>query len=85
VRDRAELVPAIAAYEERMRDYGYAAVRAAVHTAERVISTNPVARRKTRGWYRLCRAVPALRRRSFGPPPPETPPQALEPVRQVPS
>jgi 2-polyprenyl-6-methoxyphenol hydroxylase-like FAD-dependent oxidoreductase len=71
VRDRAELVPAIAAYEERMRDYGYAAVRAAARIAERGTSTNPFARRRTRGWYRLCRAVPALRRRSFGPPPPE--------------
>jgi 2-polyprenyl-6-methoxyphenol hydroxylase-like FAD-dependent oxidoreductase len=85
VGDRAELVSAIAAYEERMRDYGYAAVRAAVHSAERVISANVIARRKTRGWYRLCRAVPALRRRSFGPPPTESPPQAPEPVRQAPS
>ncbi|HEX8519683.1 MAG TPA: NAD(P)/FAD-dependent oxidoreductase [Pseudonocardia sp.] len=74
VRDRAELVPAIAAYEERMRDYGYAAVRTATRNTERATSNNPVARRAARGWFRLCRAVPPLRRRSFGPGPEEGPP-----------
>ncbi len=66
VRDRADLVPAIGGYEARMRDYGYGAVRAAARNTERAISSNAVARRMGRAWFRLCRAVPALKRRSFG-------------------
>jgi len=67
VSDRADLVPAIAGYEIRMRDYGYGAVRAAAQNTNRAISANPVTRRLARAWFRLCQAVPALKARSFGP------------------
>lgn len=65
VRDRREVVAAIGAYESRMRDYGYAAVRESSGNTARAISTSRVARIAGRTWFRLCRTVPALKRRTF--------------------
>ncbi|MGH3855885.1 MAG: FAD-dependent oxidoreductase [Pseudonocardiaceae bacterium] len=80
-RDRADLIAAIAGYEARMREYGYAAVRAAARNTERAISSNPLTRRMSRGWFRLCRAVPALKRRSFGAEWDDSPQPQTSPVR----
>jgi 2-polyprenyl-6-methoxyphenol hydroxylase-like FAD-dependent oxidoreductase len=68
VRHRDGLVPAVAAYEAPMREYGFGAVRDATDNTRRAISSNPVARRTGRAWLRLCRALPPLRRRTFPPP-----------------
>jgi len=65
VRGRDGLTDAVARYEQRMREHGYAAMRAAIRNAERAVSTNVAARRAGRAWFRLCRAVPALKRRTF--------------------
>jgi hypothetical protein len=60
-----ELLTAIGDYEEEMRDYGYAAIRGVLATRDQMLSTGPLGTFATRSWFRLCRAVPALRRRSF--------------------
>jgi 2-polyprenyl-6-methoxyphenol hydroxylase-like FAD-dependent oxidoreductase len=67
-RGELGLVPAIAGYEARMREYGFGAVRAATRYTERVISGNPLARHGMKAWLRLCQAVPTVKRRSFGRP-----------------
>jgi 2-polyprenyl-6-methoxyphenol hydroxylase-like FAD-dependent oxidoreductase len=59
VRDGAPLVPAIAAYEEEMRGWGYAAVRESDANARRATTANPVVRRAGRAYFR---ARGALRR-----------------------
>lgn len=75
LRDAAELSAqlarhepdaAIAEYEARMRDYGFEAVRNATKYTEMAISDSAVTRHGMKTWLRLCGAVPALRRRSFG-------------------
>jgi 2-polyprenyl-6-methoxyphenol hydroxylase-like FAD-dependent oxidoreductase len=75
LRDAAELSAllansapdaAIAAYEARMRDYGFEAVRNATRYTEMAISDSPVTRQGMKTWLRLCGAVPAIKRRSFG-------------------
>ena len=60
VRDGAPLVPAIAAYDTQMRDWGYAAVRESGQNAHRATASNPVARRAGRAWFRT-RRVPRNR------------------------
>ena len=52
-RDGAPLVPAIAAYETQMRDWGYAAVRESGENARRATSASPIARRSGRAYFRL--------------------------------
>ncbi|HVH22218.1 MAG TPA: FAD-dependent monooxygenase, partial [Pseudonocardia sp.] len=64
-RGELDLSSAIGTYEADMRDYGPAAVRRAVADAERVLTGGPAAALGTRSWFRLCAALPPLRRRSF--------------------
>jgi 2-polyprenyl-6-methoxyphenol hydroxylase-like FAD-dependent oxidoreductase len=58
-RDGAPLVPAIAAYEQRMRGWGYGAVRESTANARRATTANPLARRVGRGWFRVRGALRA--------------------------
>jgi 2-polyprenyl-6-methoxyphenol hydroxylase-like FAD-dependent oxidoreductase len=55
----------VARYEARMRDYGFAAVREASRYLRLAISPSPALRRTARGFFRLCGAVPPLRRAVF--------------------
>ncbi|HEX2810332.1 MAG TPA: FAD-dependent monooxygenase, partial [Kineosporiaceae bacterium] len=64
-RGERDLITAIRNYETDMRDYGYAAIRGALATKDQMLSTGAVSTFTTRTWLRLCRALPALRRRSF--------------------
>lgn len=65
-RGELGLVPAIAEYEARMREYGFGAVREATKYTELAISGNPFARQGMKAWLRLCQAVPSVKRKSFG-------------------
>jgi salicylate hydroxylase len=58
-----ELVPALHEYEERMRDYGFAAVKRSLSNARRAGSTNRIGRGAFRTVLRAVAAVPPLRRR----------------------
>ena len=64
---RAELVPAVAAYEAEMRDHGYAAVREALEVRDQLTAHGVLPTLATRTWFRLCRRSEVLRRRTFGP------------------
>ena len=64
VRDGAPLVPAIAAYETRMRDWGFTAVRQSRNNAQRAITSNPRARRASRAYFRTRRALHHLSHRN---------------------
>ncbi|WP_018332595.1 FAD-dependent monooxygenase [Actinomycetospora chiangmaiensis] len=57
VADGAPLVPSIEAYEARMREWGYAAVRASGDNARRATSSGPVARRAGRAYFRVRGAL----------------------------
>lgn len=57
-------VPAIAAYETQMRDWGYAAVRESGENAQRAIASNPVARRVGCAYFRTRRMLRNLSRRT---------------------
>jgi 2-polyprenyl-6-methoxyphenol hydroxylase-like FAD-dependent oxidoreductase len=59
-------VAAIAQYEASMREYGFGAVREATRYTELAISGNPFTRQGMKAWLRLCQAVPAVKRKSFG-------------------
>jgi 2-polyprenyl-6-methoxyphenol hydroxylase-like FAD-dependent oxidoreductase len=65
--DRGErgLAGAVAEYEADMRDYGTAAVRYALEQAGQLLSPGATATAATRAFFRLCAAVPPLRRRAF--------------------
>jgi 2-polyprenyl-6-methoxyphenol hydroxylase-like FAD-dependent oxidoreductase len=52
VRDGAPLLPAVAAYEDRMRGWGYAALRESSRNARRATTANPLARRAGRMYVR---------------------------------
>jgi salicylate hydroxylase len=58
-----ELVPALHEYEERMRDYGFAAVKRSLSNARQTGSANRVARGAFRTVLRIIAAVPPLHRR----------------------
>ncbi len=60
VRGGAPLVPAIATYETRMREWGYAAVRESQDNAHHAVVSNPVARRAGRAYFRTRRALRTL-------------------------
>jgi 2-polyprenyl-6-methoxyphenol hydroxylase-like FAD-dependent oxidoreductase len=64
-RDDRDLLDAIGRYEQLMRAHGDAAVREALATRDQLIATGRLTRIGGRAWFRLCRAVPALRRRTF--------------------
>lgn len=65
-RGEVSLLESVSRYENGMRNYGFGAVRTATKYTELAISRNLVARQGMRGWLRLCGAVPALKRKSFG-------------------
>ncbi|GII79352.1 oxidoreductase [Sphaerisporangium rufum] len=65
-RGEADLVTAIGEYEERMRRYGFQAVRKAALLTDFMISGDRRLRRVAKGWFRLCDAAGPLRRLSFG-------------------
>jgi salicylate hydroxylase len=58
-----ELVPAVHEYEERMRDYGFAAVKRSLSNARQAGSANGLGRSAFRTVLRIVAAVPPLRRR----------------------
>lgn len=57
VRDGAPLLPAIGGYEERMRGWGYAAVRESDENARRAVTANPLVRRAGRAYFRTRRLL----------------------------
>ncbi|WP_433557930.1 FAD-dependent oxidoreductase [Pseudonocardia xinjiangensis] len=65
-RGERDTVSAIGAYESDMREYGTATVRYVLAQKEQALSRGVLATAGARGWFRLCAAVPALRRRSLG-------------------
>lgn len=67
-RGETGTVKAIAEYEQKMRDYGFAAVREATKYTELAISSNPLSRNGMKAWLRLCEAVPSMKRKSFARP-----------------
>ncbi len=56
---------AIADYEQRMREYGFAAVRDSERSARQFVSENRVGRTMARGMFRVFQAVPPLKRKVF--------------------
>jgi hypothetical protein len=54
-----------AAKETEMRDYGFSAVRTALANERLGLSASHVAQAGMRAWFRLCRAVPAVKRAGF--------------------
>jgi 2-polyprenyl-6-methoxyphenol hydroxylase-like FAD-dependent oxidoreductase len=69
VQQGASLTEAVAAYEDEMRRYSYAAVKLSHRNARQAASGNVLGRLGFRGMLRLVNAVPPLRRgmaRSFG-------------------
>ncbi|GLZ75495.1 oxidoreductase [Actinorhabdospora filicis] len=64
-RGERPVVPAIGGYEERMRDYGFAAVRASLKTAMMTVSGNPVGRFFGKTAFRAFNAMPAVKRKVF--------------------
>lgn len=64
-RGQRTLLEAIGQYEQHMREHGYAAIDQALATRDQMTNTNTLATLSTRTWFRLCRALPALRRRTF--------------------
>ncbi|MEV4527312.1 NAD(P)/FAD-dependent oxidoreductase [Streptosporangium sp. NPDC049304] len=57
-------VAAIAAYEAKMREYGFAAVRDSLKAAHRFVDENPVARAGLRTFLRAAGHLTALRRKA---------------------
>lgn len=64
-RETGAVRPAIADYERRMRDYGFAAVRDSERSARQFVSENRVGRTMARGMFRFFQAVPPLKRKVF--------------------
>jgi 2-polyprenyl-6-methoxyphenol hydroxylase-like FAD-dependent oxidoreductase len=56
---------AVGEYEAEMREYAGAAIRHALEQKDQAMATGAVAALGARAWFRLCAAVPGLRRRSF--------------------
>jgi 2-polyprenyl-6-methoxyphenol hydroxylase-like FAD-dependent oxidoreductase len=65
-RGERDTVSAIGEYESEMREYGTATVRYVLAQKEQALSRGVLATAGARGWFRLCAAVPALRRRTLG-------------------
>ena len=58
-----QMLPALHEYEERMRAYGFAAVRQSLRNARQAGSANRLTRAAFRGVLRTVAVVPPLRRR----------------------
>jgi 2-polyprenyl-6-methoxyphenol hydroxylase-like FAD-dependent oxidoreductase len=65
-RGERGLRDAVAEYEAELRTYGGEAVRAALAGRRELLSGGLIGTLAARSWFRLCRVVPALRRRTFG-------------------
>jgi len=59
------LPDAVAAYEHRMREYGFAAVRLSLRNARMAAKANPVGRYAFRAVLRTASVLPPLKRRMF--------------------
>ncbi|NRQ31904.1 FAD-dependent monooxygenase [Nonomuraea sp. NN258] len=64
-RGEQELLPALAAYERAMLRHGFGAVRAATWYLRLAVLRSRAVRAAARTFFRLCGAVPALRRAVF--------------------
>jgi 2-polyprenyl-6-methoxyphenol hydroxylase-like FAD-dependent oxidoreductase len=58
-------VRAIGRYEDELRDHGFEAVGLALETLRQGLDTDPFTPFGPRLWFRLCAAIPALRRMTF--------------------
>lgn len=58
----SSLLPAIGVYEAEMRAYGFAAVRAALGYTKQAITSKRLERLGSRAWFRICHAIPPLKR-----------------------
>ncbi|MGC4748408.1 FAD-dependent oxidoreductase [Micromonospora sp. DT201] len=63
--DRTQLRPALASYEKQMLQHGFAAVAESMRNLK-VATQRREARTAVRGFFRLCGAMPPLRRAVFG-------------------
>jgi 2-polyprenyl-6-methoxyphenol hydroxylase-like FAD-dependent oxidoreductase len=57
VRDGAALVPSIASYEQRMREWGYAALREAASNTRRATTPSRLSRQAGRTYFRVRRVL----------------------------
>lgn len=64
-RGDISLAQAIGDYEADMRDYAFRAVRSSLAIQRRALNSSPFAQAGMRTWFRLCAAVPAVRRVGF--------------------
>ncbi|MEV0597421.1 FAD-dependent oxidoreductase [Nonomuraea cavernae] len=65
-RGEEALVPAVAAYEKEMRDYGFRAVQMSRRISDLIVSDNTLVRSVAKGWFRACDAAEPLKRMTFG-------------------
>ena len=65
-RGDTPLLQAISAYETEMRDYAFSAVRTALTNERLAVNASPFAQAGMRAWFRLCSAIPAVKRVGFG-------------------
>jgi 2-polyprenyl-6-methoxyphenol hydroxylase-like FAD-dependent oxidoreductase len=61
-RGQSPLLPAIQAYEAKIRAYGFAAVDTALGYTRQAIASSCLAREVDKTWFRLCNALPPLKR-----------------------
>jgi 2-polyprenyl-6-methoxyphenol hydroxylase-like FAD-dependent oxidoreductase len=64
-RGDTPLLQAISDYETEMRDYAFSAVRTAQANERLGLNASPVAQAGMRAWFRLCSAMPAVKRAGF--------------------
>ncbi|HEY3687918.1 MAG TPA: NAD(P)/FAD-dependent oxidoreductase [Streptosporangiaceae bacterium] len=62
---RRDLHDAVAAYEDRMRDYGFAAVRLSLRNAQQSATGTPLSRHAFRTFLRTANAIPPIKRHLF--------------------
>ena len=60
-RRQQALIPALAAYERDMIDYGFRAVRGSLEQMERLHARSPLARAATRMFFRVADRIPPLK------------------------
>jgi len=60
------IVAAVAGYEDQMRDYGFAAVKASVQAMRQSVTSNPIAFTASKLALRIFNTFPAIRDRVFG-------------------
>ena len=64
-REEKDLISAIHEYESIMLKTGFKAVRTSLKYARQAIATNHLARLMSRTWFRICKAVPFIKRMTF--------------------